>query len=236
MKRILLATVAAALLAAPLGAAAADLPPRPAAYAAPIAASYNWTGIYLGVNGGWGWGHQDPLNIITNRFDNASIGFSGGVFGGTIGAQIQAGHVVIGLESDIDWANLKGSANFVPTILGVPLGVVTATTNIEWVSTARARVGYAQDNLLFFATGGLAVLGAKTTLTTVTGGPLCAGILTNCTGANRQLGAALGAGMEYGFTPNLSAKIEYLYISAVSLDISNHSEVRFGLNYRFGGL
>jgi outer membrane immunogenic protein len=143
---------------------------------------------------------------------------------------------VIGLESDIDWANLKGSANFVPTILGVPLGVVTATTNIEWVSTARARVGYAQDNLLFFATGGLAVLGAKTTLTTVTGGPLCAGILTNCTGANRQLGAALGAGMEYGFTPNLSAKIEYLYISAVSLDISNHSEVRFGLNYRFGGL
>ena len=82
------AAAASALLLVSANANAADLPPRPAAYAAPVATAYNWTGIYLGINGGWGWGQQDPLNIITNRFDNFSVGFSGGVFGGTLGAQI----------------------------------------------------------------------------------------------------------------------------------------------------
>ena len=52
----------------------------------------------------------------------------------------------------------------------------------------------------------------------------------------RQVGAVLGAGIEYGFTPNISAKLEYLYLTAASLDISHHSEIRLGLNYRFGGL
>ena len=61
---------------------AADLPRRPAP--APLMSPtpvYNWTGIYLGLNGGGGWGQQDPLNLITNRFDRASVDFSGGVFG-----------------------------------------------------------------------------------------------------------------------------------------------------------
>ena len=236
MKKLALCSVAtSALLLACANANAADLPARPPAYAAPVVATYNWTGIYFGLNGGWGWGQQDPLNIITNRFDNSSIGFSGGLFGGTLGAQIQSGHVVLGFESDIDWANLKGSSNISPTVAGGLLGLVSATTNIDWVATARARVGYAFDNVLVYGTGGLAVLGAKTSLSLVPGGAACGAILTGCAGASRQIGAALGGGVEYGFTPNLSAKLEYLYVSAVSLDVSHHSEVRGGLNYRFGG-
>jgi opacity protein-like surface antigen len=54
--------------------------------------------------------------------------------------------------------------------------------------------------------------------------------------ANKQIGAALGAGVEYGITQNVSAKLEYLYLTAASLDISHHSEIRAGLNYRFGGM
>jgi outer membrane immunogenic protein len=50
---------------------------------------YNWTGIYLGINGGGAWGEQDPFNILTNRFDHDSISFSGGTVGGTAGAQLQ---------------------------------------------------------------------------------------------------------------------------------------------------
>src|SRR5215475_12295294 len=78
-------------------ASAADLPQRPSA--APILAPapvYSWTGIYVGINGGGGWGNQDALNLITNRFDDRALSFSGGVFGGTVGAQIQSGHVVLG--------------------------------------------------------------------------------------------------------------------------------------------
>ena len=67
---------------------AADLPQRPVA--SPLLTPtpvYNWTGIYVGLNGGGGWGRQDPLNLITNRFDGNSVDFSGGVFGGTAGAR-----------------------------------------------------------------------------------------------------------------------------------------------------
>jgi outer membrane immunogenic protein len=61
---------------------------------------YNWTGIYVGLNGRYGWGTQDPLNIITNRFYSSSLNMNGGVFGGTVGARIQSGHVVFGVEAD----------------------------------------------------------------------------------------------------------------------------------------
>ena len=238
MKRILLATVAMAALSS-ASAFAADLPTRPAYAPAPMMSPtpvYNWTGIYVGLNGGYGWGNQDPLNLITNRFDGTSLGFSGGVFGGTAGAQIQSGHVVIGFEADIDWANLKGSGTIVPTVGGVPIAAaITASTKLDWESTARVRVGYANQNWLFYATGGMAILGAKTDLTTA-GGASCATLIASCTGASKQIGAALGAGVEYGITQNVSAKLEYLYITAASLDVSHHSEIRAGLNYRFGGL
>ena len=145
MKTILLSTVAAtALLTLSLGVQAADLAARPApAYAPPVVAQvYNWTGFYFGVNGGYAWGRQDPLNIIANRFDNVSTDLSGGVFGGTLGAQIQAAHVVMGLEADIDWANIKGSTVISPTVGGVPVGgPFNANTKIDWENTIRARVG-----------------------------------------------------------------------------------------------
>jgi outer membrane immunogenic protein len=220
-------------------ALAADLPMRAAP--APILSPtpvYNWTGIYVGLNGGYGWGSQDPLNIITNRFDGNSLSFSGGVFGGTAGAQIQSGHVVIGFEADLDWAGLKGSGTIVPSVGGVPINPagISATTKIDWEATARARVGYANDNWLFYATGGLALLGAKTSFTPPAGVGCGTFDILNCSGTNKQVGAALGAGVEYGLTPNISAKLEYLYMTAVSLDVSKHSEIRAGLNYRFGGL
>jgi outer membrane immunogenic protein len=241
MKKLVTAiTTATASFATLMSAQAADLPVR-SAYQPPVVAVqqvYNWTGFYVGVNGGYGWGQQDPFNIITDRFDSLSTGISGGVFGGTLGAQIQAAHVVMGLEADLDWANIKGSTTAVPTIAGIPFpgAMVNASTNIDWESTVRFRVGYANENWLFYGTGGLALLGAKTNLTTVSGGAVCAGILVNCSGTNRQIGVALGGGLEYGFTPSLSGKIEYLYITAASLEVSRHSEIRAGLNYRFGGM
>ena len=235
MNNTFLSAIAASALAVSFSANAADLPPRPAQYAAPVVAPYNWTGIYLGINGGYGWGTQDPLNIITNRFDKYALNFSGGLIGGTIGGQIQAGHVVLGVEADLDWANLKGSSNFVPSITGTGLGLVSASTSIDWMSTARLRVGYAADNWLIYATGGLAMLGTQTSLATLAGGAACAGILVGCGGVNRQLGAAIGGGVEYGITPNWSVKAEYFYVTAVSAQISEQSQVRLGVNYRFGG-
>ena len=228
----------AAILAGP--AMAADLPIA----APPAPPVYNWTGLYFGINGGGAWGQQDPFNIVTTRFDHDSINFSGGTVGGTAGAQLQIAHVVIGIETDLDWAGIRGSSNIDPTIFGIPAPfTVHADTSINWDLTARARVGYAYDNWLFYATGGLALLGAKTDLTGVLGINPCVTIsiingtpgLLTCSGTKKRLGGTVGAGVEYGFAPNLSAKLEYRYIAAASLELSHINEVLVGVNYRFGG-
>ena len=233
--------IAIALATAIAGSAmAADL----SVTAPPPLLVYNWTGIYVGVNGGGAWGQQDPFNILTNRFDHDSINFSGGTVGGTAGAQIQLAHVVLGFETDLDWAGIRGSSVRTPLIFGAPAGfTLNATTNLNWDLTARMRVGYAQDNWLFFATFGVAVLGAKTNLTTLSG--LTCGSLgvigglpgeLKCSGSNKRIGGTLGAGVEYGFTPNWSAKLEYRYTAAASLELSHINEVLAGVNYRFGGM
>jgi opacity protein-like surface antigen len=82
----------------------------------------------------------------------------------------------------------------------------------------------------------LAVLGAKTNVVLPLGLTCGSSLQISCSGTNKQIGAALGGGIEYGFTQNISAKLEYLYLTAASLDISHHSEIRAGLNYRFGGM
>jgi outer membrane immunogenic protein len=187
---------------------------------------------------------RPTVNILTNRFDHVSINYGGGVVGGTAGVQLQIAHVVLGFEADLDWAGISGTKTFSPTIFGNPAGfTVNATTKINWVLTARTRVGYAQDNWLFFATFGVSALGAKTNLTTLSG--LTCGSFgliggtpgeLKCSGSNKRVGAALGAGVEYGITPNWSAKLEYRYTAAASLELSHINEVLVGVNYRFGGL
>jgi outer membrane immunogenic protein len=247
VKRVLRSiAVATAFVATCAAAQAADLPMPPAYQPPPLAVPiYNWTGFYVGVNGGYGWGNQDPFNLLTNRFDQFSVPFSGGVFGGTFGGQIQSGHVVMGIEADIDWASITGSATVIPTIggalpggcLGLVNCVTSLHTKISDVSTGRLRLGYAMDNWLLYATAGLALLGANTNVSTV-GGLACTIALLSaiCSGTDHRLGATAGAGFEYGITPAISAKFEYLYISAVSLEVSHVNEIRAGVNYRFGGI
>src|ERR1700734_414414 len=109
-----LKSILAAALVTVLGspAFAADLPVRsaPPSMLSPVSA-YNWTGIYVGANAGYGWGRQNPLGLIAPQFSqNNSFSLSGGLFGGTIGGQVQVGHVVLGIEADGAWANIAGSA------------------------------------------------------------------------------------------------------------------------------
>jgi outer membrane immunogenic protein len=236
--KITLASLAAAvgLLAAAPAALSADLPMRSPPIFSPTPV-YNWAGFYVGVNGGYGWGNQDPLGLITNKFDSASFSTSGGIFGGTVGAQMQQGHVVLGVEGDLDWAGISGSKSLTPTIGGVaqPFSVNLKAED-DWVATGRLRIGYAQDNWLFFATTGLAMLGAQPHLTVV-GGQSCATLaIPNCSQNPIKGGLAVGAGVEYGFSQNWSAKLEYLWIGQLQgVSLQNANLIRVGLNYRFGG-
>src|ERR1700734_2300651 len=121
-----LKSILAAALVTVLGspAFAADLPVRsaPPSMLSPVSA-YNWTGIYVGANAGYGWGNQNPLGLIAPQFgQNNSFSTSGGMFGGTVGGQVQVSHVVLGLEADGDWARINGSSTAsIPALPGTAL-------------------------------------------------------------------------------------------------------------------
>jgi outer membrane immunogenic protein len=241
MKKIFISTSAAvALLTTSLAAQAADLPTKAYAPAPVVAQVYNWTGFYVGVNGGYGWGTQDPLTLFSNRFDRTSSNNNGGMFGGTIGAQIQQGYVVLGIEGDLDWANIKGNNISTPTIGGLVLPGLPITlniaTNTSAVGTARIRAGVAMNNWLFYATGGAAFVKESANGTSIAGvacGTL--GVFPNCSASSWRPGIAAGLGVEWGFAQNWSAKLEYLYIDAVGSGVSTNqiNTVRGGINYRF---
>ncbi len=220
-----------------VSANAADLPAK-AYVPAPVAAQvYNWTGLYVGVNGGYGWGAQDPLTLVSNRFDRSTFDINGGMFGGTMGAQIQQGYVVLGLEGDLDWANIKGTGISTPTIAGIPQGItLNIASNISAVGTARARVGVAMDNWLFYGTGGAAFVKSSANGTSIAGVPCGTfGVLTNCAASAWRPGLAAGLGAEWGFMPKWSAKLEYLYIAVMGSGVSTDhlNTIRAGINYRF---
>jgi outer membrane immunogenic protein len=219
--------LAMALILAPCdGAYAADLSVAPlykAPPAPPPTPAYNWSGFYLGLNGGGGWGRS---NWDTSA-DHVST--SGGLVGGTAGYNWQVGHAVFGLEGDMDWANLKGSN--ASTLC--PAGCSTSDT---WLSTVRGRLGYAFGGILPYVTGGLAAGDIRAAT------PGFAGATADRTGWTA------GGGIEFALPGgNWSAKAEYLHVDlghfncGVNCDglptdnVSMHDNiVRAGVNYRFG--
>jgi outer membrane immunogenic protein len=216
------------------GAFAADLPEAPYK-AAVVATVYNWTGIYLGVNGGYASGTQNPLALFSNDFAPFSYSLSGGMFGGTLGAQIQSGHVVMGIEGDINWASMSGSGTGSVVKLGIFDGTATISSRLSMIDTLRARVGYAWDNLLLYGTFGLALTN-DTSSFTQTVGFVCNNGIVSCTSNDQwHPGLAAGGGFEYGFTPNLSAKVEYIWVGAGAVNTLKENIIRAGVNFRFGG-
>ena len=220
--KLILAGIAAALLTAPLAARAADLTHpsyKAPAYVAPAAA--NWTGFYLGINGGYGFGTSDWDHPAV------SIDASGGLAGVTLGYNWQTGTWVWGLEGDLDWADIKGDTT---------CGAGTCEIKDEWLGTARARIGYAGwNNWLPYITGGAAFGGLKADNS-----------LSGTTASKTQIGWTAGAGIEWAFRSNWSAKLEYLYADLGKFDCSTSCSlvtpddvsfkvnlVRAGINYRF---
>jgi outer membrane immunogenic protein len=202
MKKLLLATATVAAVAWGMAApaSAADLPAR--TYKAPppaIAAVYDWSGFYIGINGGWGsgrscWGFVGAGGLVTA---DGCATRSGGLLGGQIGYRWQTGPVVFGVEAQGDWANLRGSS----VSIIAPAFTIGARTN--GIGLFTGQLGYAWNNALLYAKGGAAVTGNTAFINTTAGGAAVA--LANAT----RWGGSLGVGFEYGFTPNWTAGIEY---------------------------
>jgi outer membrane immunogenic protein len=221
MKRAFFALVG--LVALTATAAAADLS-RPAPqpyYKAPVMVpAYSWTGFYIGLNGGGGFGRSAWDS--TGGFD-----ISGGLVGGTAGYNYQFGQAVVGIEGDIDWADINGTT----TTVACPLGCKTSDS---WLSTVRGRLGYAADRFMPYVTGGAAFGDVKTSTPGFAGAN------------NSEAGWTLGAGLEFALAQNWTAKAEYLYVDLGKFNcglscggfVTNNVSfttnlVRAGVNYRF---
>jgi outer membrane immunogenic protein len=237
MNKILGTAVAVAALGAGIsaGAFAADLPMQAYKSAPVVAPVYNWTGIYVGANAGYGSGKQDPLGLFSNDFARFNYTLSGGMIGGTFGAQIQSGHVVMGLEGDIDWTSMRGTGTGPVVKLGVLQGTATISSKVSIIDTLRTRIGYAQDNWLFYGTVGVALTNDTSSFVQTVGFACNTGVVGCTSKSDWHAGLTAGAGVEYGLTPNLSTKLEYLWVGAGAANTLYENMVRVGLNYRFGG-
>jgi outer membrane immunogenic protein len=225
-----------------------------------------WTGIYFGVNAGYGWaqgssttafgggltgGTTTPLGLGATELGTTGLLGSnsprGGIAGGQVGFNWQAGMVVFGAEFDAQWS---GQSNAVSLICTPPMPGCTATeaVKIRSLTTGRARIGLAFDWLMPYVTAGGALLNARDDLTVNVGGvsanfqPL----------SNTTLGWTAGAGVDVALSSNWSARLEYLHIRANDVTSSvgipgflgvgmaaesgayKDNIVRVGLNYRIG--
>jgi outer membrane immunogenic protein len=217
--RILGLLAATALTTAGISAAsAADLPvraaPPPVIAAVPV---FTWTGFYVGVNAGYGWHESNDNSIfvpagtfVTAPLASGTVTFAddsgdGFVGGGQIGYNYQFGSFVVGVEADLQWADLGGNNGtaFIPA--GFPLGFVPAGTagGIDWFGTVRARAGVAFGQALVYATGGFAYGGADDDNNSF-------GFVND---DDVRTGWTLGAGVEYAFTNNLTLGLEGLWVN-----------------------
>ena len=226
MKRLLLAGVASAVIAAATPALASDFgrplpPPRGASAYVPF---FTWNGFYVGINAGYGFGHSNWTNTTTSA-TTGNFSVKGGLIGGTVGYNVQLSSIVVGAEADIDWSNIKGSS---ATGCAGP-----CETSNNWLGTARGRIGYALDRFLPYLTAGAAFGQVKGTVAT-------------SSFSETKIGWTAGVGVEYDFLNNWSAKVEYLYADlgkatcdaacsgATPFDVKfNTNIVRAGLNYKF---
>ena len=201
MKKVLLVTASLIALGAAAPASAADLAARPYTKAPPmVAAVYDWTGFYIGANGGWGSSRSSWDSIAPNLLvgPEGSHDATGGTVGGQVGYRWQAGTWVFGLEAQGNWADFQGR-NASLAFLGVD-----NESRVDAFGLFTGQVGYAANNVLFYLKGGAAVTSDR--FRTFAAGT---NILTSSTGDDTRWGAVVGVGLEYGFAPNWSAAIEY---------------------------
>jgi outer membrane immunogenic protein len=243
----LVVSILTAALTSAGAASAADLPARTYSKApAMVAAVYNWTGFYVGLNVGYGWGTDatvlttdtdgapgGPFTALLNQANSVAAKPAGVIGGAQAGYNWQSGRLLAGVEADFSGADIHSSSDF-----SGPVGVtrfVHRDQKLEWLATLRGRIGYlATEQFLLYATGGLAVgevtTNSSLTTTVPNNVPACIaaniGICFGTSDRSTRIGWTVGAGAEYAFMSNWSVKAEYVF---VSLEHSTST----GLDFRF---
>jgi outer membrane immunogenic protein len=238
MKKFLLATVGLIALGIAAPASAADLPTKapPPPMLPPI---YNWSGFYIGANGGWAESHNcwDFVPIAGAVVSDGCRNRSGGVAGGQIGYRWQSNQFVFGLEAQGDWADLTNSR------VSLINPAFSTRTQTDGIGLFTAQLGYAWNAALLYVKGGAAVTNTDFSIRTTVGDVEVASASAS------RWGGTVGVGFEYGFAPNWSVGVEYdhlfmgdantSFVNPILVGATNRISqdvdmVTFRLNYRFG--
>jgi len=185
----------------------------PAPVVVPI---YDWTGFYIGANGGWGqsrncWDFVDVAGVV---FADGCRERSGGLAGGQIGYRWQASQWVFGLEAQGDWADLSN------TRVSVINPLFSTRTKTDGIGLFTGQIGYAWNAARCYVKGGAAVTSNRfSILDTLTGIELASASST-------RWGRRRGVGFEYGFAPNWSIGAEYDHLFMGDAIIRSRSSTR----------
>ena len=214
-----------ALLGAGTGALAADLPSRQPPPVPALGKLHSWAGFYVGGHGGYASTSRDTslssvigpvltLDVANGVFPRRVDGQSDGAIGGVqAGYNLQIGKFVVGLEADASWLDSRVTTRFSAVDPG-PIfpGALTNSSyqsDVDWLSTVRARAGLAFDRTLIYVTGGLAIGDVKNTFSV--GIPSVGYTPPPWSNRGVELGWSAGAGLEYAITDSISLKAEYLH-------------------------
>lgn len=235
MRGLLLALTGVAGLVAYSGSALAADPV--------VEAVYDWTGPYIGLQGGYGWGDTQPTYEFPE--ESGDVDYEGIVGGIEAGYNWQTGNIVFGLEADGSISGIDGSV-VEPIGPNRPCNTPSlgCSADVDWFATARVRLGFALDNFLPFVSGGLAIGGVKGEFDSLPFVPLAC----YCNVDDTPIGWTIGGGLEWAATESWTLKAEYLYVNlgkpsidgdntlgtpGVGTDDYDFSVVRLGLNFSF---
>ena len=213
---------------------AADIPVKAAVRAPMVApAAYNWSGFYIGAQGGYGWGRHDRVHFRLENPNPTNYDSRGWLLGGHAGYNWTLSQFLLGVEGDFMGADIRGDDGFIGRTLDV--------TTLRYVGTLRGRLGVTFDRVLLYATGGWAFAGLRHT-----NEPLPHQV------SPTRHGWTAGGGLEWGFMPNWSARAEYRYFDVGTFEQpgseeaipfplpgfqvrNRYSTVMGGISYHFGG-
>jgi outer membrane immunogenic protein len=198
MKHLVLSLAATTLLSG--AALAADLPayePPPVAVASPVV--YDWTGFYVGAQGGWGWGDSEITDAFGIDPGDVDFDIDGGFLGGLAGAQWQWNWLVIGAEGEINWSEIDGEFD----IADVPGGNFF-NTDINWFGSVNAKLGLAFDRFMVYGTGGVSFANIET-------GQRVPGFAIAFEQDENYVGWTLGGGGDFALTQNIILGAQFRY-------------------------
>ena len=220
-------------------------------YKTPVEAMWNWTGLYLGINAGYGVGKSQTDALFGDAVvgtplfaTNSSSRLDGFLVGTQAGYNWQAGPWLFGVEADIQATNQHAGPTYVcpgaicnATITGVDTPATVAHDNrLDWFATVRGRLGVAvTPDTVVYATGGVAFAGIWNVGTIVDSTAVVAPLFD--IDERTKAGWTAGAGLESHLAGNWTGKIEYLHLdfgsaSSATADPLNATPLLLGLNTR----